>query len=748
MNRVDPNGEVDDDCGMSETPTQANRQMAIITPLGTDVLLLRNLTVTESLGNPFVIHADLQSLDADIDFAAVIGKNVTIRLKLPTNDIRYFNGIVSTFRQVGFSGNLTDYRATIVPWLWMLTRTSDCRIFQNKTVPQILKQVFGKVPSSKVVEHLTKDYPSVPYCVQYNETSFNFVSRLMEREGIFYYFQHTESDNIIVLCDGASPQPDYPGYETIHYNPDSSARYRETCIYEWVITHQVDVERFSTSDYDYTQPKAQLFERASSPRASDSALLDTFRFPGFYRTDEEGGGLARVRMEARQVQEEIQHGQSNALGLAAGHKFRFSGYRRRDQNVDMRTTALEMRLTSASFQAGAPSDDELKCECEFTAVQSDRIFRSSQRAIKPAVPGPQPATVVASKDAGDVEFDPDSYGSVLVKFHWDHDPEDDSEASCRVRVQQHSADATGSSMFIPQVGSEVMVSFQYGNPDRPIITGRVFNADIAPPIDPAEHPSVSYIQNAANENVLKLDATSGAEKVLLQNFRNQIAMDSTDGLESLAITDGASKIVLDPVSGSITVHTPGNMEATHHGQVKNWTWGDYFVWVLGSYMTTVFGATINAYGGNNTEITAGTRIETTLAGKLELTAALSFVLSKGWKVEKGGLTDLHTAPEIVQLADALISTANVSRTAVINGTDDLTVTGARTETVGDFTGTYASINSSCAGASTETVVGVKTIDAATELNLLGAMSGIAVSDLGITLSSPSIYIGGELVNIG
>ena len=723
--------------------------MSITTPLGTDVLLLRNFTFSERLGIPFVIRADLQSTDADIDFDSIIGKNVTIQVNLPTYNLRYFNGIVSTFRQVGFSGNLTNYRATIVPWLWMLTRTSDCRIFQNKTIPEILSKVFSKVPSSKVQPHLTADYPPVPFCVQYNETAFNFVSRLMEQSGIFYYFDHTETENIMVLCDGDSVQPEFPGYETIPYNPDSATRNTATCIYDWVITHRVETERFSMSDYDFMQPKARLFETASASDGTEHAHLDAFYFPGLYRTHDEGEDQVKVRIEERQVREEIQQGKSNALGLAAGYKFRFSGYRRRDQNVEMRTTALEMRLTSASFAAGELVfvDEGFACTCEFTTLTSDRIFRSAQRAVKPLITGPQPATVVASKDATETDYDADAMGSVLVRFHWDHDPSNDSEASCRIRVQQNSADTSGSSMFIPQVGSEVIVTFQYGDPDRPIITGRVFNADILPPISPKTSPYVSYIENASNENFLSMDATAGAQKVVLQNVKNQITMDSTKGSESLTITDGTSKIVFDPTAGSVTTTTPGDQNNTNQSDSHSWTWGDWNGWVFGIAAETVFGSSFNSYIGNYTQITVATLVGLTIGGKFEISAPFAFEYSRGWKVSKGGMTDLHTTPSIVQVSDAILVTANVSRTTVVGGTDTLTVTGARTQTFGDLTGTYASVTENVAADSNETVVGMKNITGG-EVFIKSVFGPSLFLDADLMLSSPTILIQGEMVNIG
>jgi type VI secretion system secreted protein VgrG len=199
------------------TPTQAPRHIGIETPLGEDVLLLQTVTGNEEISRLFEFDLHLLSEDPNINFDDIIGQNVTIRLELPGGGTRYWNGYISRFMKSGSdSPRFVRYRATMVPWLWFLTRTNDCRIFQEKTVPDIIKQIFGDLGFTDIEERLTGSYRTWTYCVQYRESDFNFVSRLMEQEGIYYYFFHEDGKHTLVLCDSLSLHDPYPSTMKFH----------------------------------------------------------------------------------------------------------------------------------------------------------------------------------------------------------------------------------------------------------------------------------------------------------------------------------------------------------------------------------------------------------------------------------------------------------------------------------------------------------------------------------------------------
>ena len=198
---------------------QTARPVEIITPLGDDVLLFHRMTVTEELGRLFQFELDLLSMDPNIKFEDLLGQNVTVRLELPKDKTRYFNGFVSRFSQEGTFDDFNTYSMTVHPWLWFLTRTADCRIFQKKKIPDIIKEVFRDHGFTDFAEALSGSYRTWEYCVQYRETDFNFVSRLMEQEGIYYYFKHKINKHTLVLADSVSSHEAYPGYEKLPYFP-------------------------------------------------------------------------------------------------------------------------------------------------------------------------------------------------------------------------------------------------------------------------------------------------------------------------------------------------------------------------------------------------------------------------------------------------------------------------------------------------------------------------------------------------
>ncbi len=214
--------------------SQETREIAVTTPLGPDVLLLRSMSGNEEVGRLFSYDLELLSEDAEINFADILGQNITVRVETVGGDTRYFNGVVSRFVQSGTLGRLVKYRATMVPWLWFLTRTSDCRIFQNMTVPDIIEQVFGDHGFTDFKRNTSGEYRMRDYCVQYRETAFNFISRLMEQEGMYYFFEHEDGKHILVTADGVNSHEAVPGYETIPFKEVGDAVTDEEYISDWV----------------------------------------------------------------------------------------------------------------------------------------------------------------------------------------------------------------------------------------------------------------------------------------------------------------------------------------------------------------------------------------------------------------------------------------------------------------------------------------------------------------------------------
>ena len=264
--------------------TQKSRMLAIGTVLGEDVLLIKTFTMTEHLGRLFQMEAELRSDNREIKFEDIVGTAATVRLELPDGKgTRYFNGHISRFVQIEHRGSYAVYEATLVPWVWFLTRTADCRIFQNKKVPDIIEDVFKGHGFSDYKLKLTGTYRDWEYCVQYRETDFNFISRLMEQEGIYYYFEHADGVHKLVLADSPSAHEAFEGYDTMVYRPPTTEReeHAET-ITEWVIEKEIQPGQYVLNDFNFTTPKTSLLANANISRQHQAADFEVYDYPGEY----------------------------------------------------------------------------------------------------------------------------------------------------------------------------------------------------------------------------------------------------------------------------------------------------------------------------------------------------------------------------------------------------------------------------------------------------------------------------------
>jgi type VI secretion system secreted protein VgrG len=297
---------------------QAERAVEIFTPLGDDVLLFHRMTATEALGRLFQFELDLLSKDPNIKFEDLLGQNVTVRLELPQDKTRYFNGFVSRFSLSGSLGDLSAYTATVHPWLWFLTRTADCRIFQEMTVPDIIKQVFRDHGFTDFEEALSGSYRKWTYCVQYRETDFNFVSRLMEQEGIYYYFKH-EKTSTSSCCPIRSAPTNLSRLRKNTLLPAGRAPApRRAPHHEWTVSQEVQPGIYALNDYDFERPKANLQVKSSIQRGHARAKMEIFDYPGEYTQTGDGETYVRARIEELQAEYEQVQGQSNARGLCCG----------------------------------------------------------------------------------------------------------------------------------------------------------------------------------------------------------------------------------------------------------------------------------------------------------------------------------------------------------------------------------------------------------------------------------------------
>ncbi|MFB3892521.1 MAG: type VI secretion system Vgr family protein [Phycisphaerae bacterium] len=515
--------------------TQAHRIISVGSPLGEDVVLLRKMRAVEELGRPFRFELELLSENHSIRLQDMLGGNITVRVERDDGQTRYFNGFVGRFAQVKARGRLSQYEATVVPWLWFLTKTSDCRIFQNQTAPQIIEKIFRDLGFTEFETALSGDYAQREYCVQYRETAFNFVSRLMEEEGIYYFFQHENGSHKLVMCDSMSAHSPVGGYEEIPYRPPHHELTVQH-IRELTVEQRVVSGAYAHTDFDFERPKASLLTTSRLERPSKAPGLEIYDYPGLYKDTGKGDSRARVRREELQGHYEVVRGLSNARGLSTGYTFNLTEFPREDQCRQYLVTSTEVLIESDEFDpSGNPTGKGAIYDCSFAAIDSQQPFRPERVTPRPMIRGPQTAFVVGKSGE---EIWPDKYGRVKVMFHWDRYSKADENSSCWVRVAQSWAGKKWGAMYIPRIGQEVIVEFLEGDPDRPIITGRVYNGDAMPPYDLPAKATVSTIKSDSSKgskgfNEIRFEDKKGSEQLFMHAERNMDVRVKNDSYQTI-----------------------------------------------------------------------------------------------------------------------------------------------------------------------------------------------------------------------
>ncbi len=506
--------------------SQEGRLIAIDTPLGPDVLLLRSFTGTEGMSQIFRFRLDMLSTDFNINFDDIVGKRVTIRILLEDGSYRYLNGYISRFAQLPVEGHLARYEAEMVPWLWFLTRAADCQIFQEKSVPDIISKVFKDYGFSDFELKLQKSYEPRVYCVQYRETAANFVMRLMEEEGIFFFFRHENGKHVMVIGDAPSVHQPIPEQPVIRYEHTLGAAPErgEDVITEWRYEHELRTGRYALNDYNFETPSTSLLCQIDSTiDQGGNKKYEVYDYPGDYPDRGRGDKLVRLRIEEEETPHEVVSGASNCRALAVGFAFELIDHERRDQNVEYVVTSIAHSGHSGTFIGGTPGEGASYAN-RFTCIPSRVPYRPLRKTPKPVVEGVQTAVVVGPPGE---EIYTDKYGRVKVQFHWDRRGKKNEKSSCWIRVSEPWAGKNWGAIFLPRIGQEVIVDFLEGDPDRPIVTGRVYNAEQMPPYSLPDHQTRSGIKTrstkgggSSNYNEIRFEDKKGKEEIHIHAERN------------------------------------------------------------------------------------------------------------------------------------------------------------------------------------------------------------------------------------
>ena len=567
---------------MADNHLDTNRVLAIKTVLPSDTLLMNRLTATERISRLFSFEVDLIApleLAEDVKASALIGTAASIRFGTPGGPDRFFHGIFSRFEEASQDGEFRFYRAELSPWLWLLTLTSDCRVFQGKTVPEMITDVFREHSQLDFLDVTTREYAKWDCCIQYRETAFNFVSRLMEHEGIFYFFQHEKDKHILTFGDRLGVIYDTGEAPEIRYDLSTGHAAGEHIITNWNRRDLLTPGSYVTRDFHYGLPKKPLeFTEKTITPIGNNEKFEVFDFPGQYAPPfnekdrfslvmQEGERLTRIRMEEEESSQVMYSGSSIFPSYRVGFKFTLAGHPTLNGDYVPLTIKHSVEQAGSHFHGDAVSN---VYACTLTCTKFGAPFRPPRVTLRPMMQGPQTAIVTGPQGN---EIYMDDLGRIKVLFPWDRRRD---TLGFWVRVAQTWAGVGWGAQFIPRVGHEVVVDFIEGDPDQPIVIGSVYNAINTPPYP--TQPTQSGIKTrstpgggAANFNEIRFEDKKGHEQLIIhaENAMNE----SVEGSQSVSV--GANQTVSVGGNQSITlggdrsIKTGGvDKHGVKHGDVK------------------------------------------------------------------------------------------------------------------------------------------------------------------------------------
>ncbi|HDS1746230.1 MULTISPECIES: type VI secretion system tip protein TssI/VgrG [Pseudomonas] len=516
--------------------TQNKRLFTFDSPLPPEQeLQLLSFSGREAISELFSFQAELISQDARIELKKLIGKKVTVGIALADGSTRYLSAHVSDFVHTGADGGVANYSAELVPWIWILSRRRDSRIFQDKTTEQIVKEVFDYYLT--LADHefrLSQPLKPISYCTQYQESDLNFVLRMLEQEGLFFTFEHSKEGHRMIISDDSSILPQLERQPLIRYH---SASVTETAdsITAWSSARRMQPTRLALKSFDYKQPaNPHLVQLNSVNQQGEVGQYEVFEYEGLYGYADSDEGLrkARRRLEAIEVDGKTFHGKSNCRAMEPGRYFELSQHYDHDNDTPDDRQFLLLSVTHWGRNNYA-NDGEAGYGNSFTCIRRKIPFRPSLSTPRAGISGPQTAIVVGPPGE---EIYTDELGRVKLQFHWDRNGEFNDQSSCWVRVAQSGASGGFGSILIPRVGDEVVVVFLDGNPDRPLIMGSLYNSSNTPPWSlPANKTQSGFLTRSmkgdgGTANFFRFEDKAGAEQIIMHAERNmdtEIELDET-----------------------------------------------------------------------------------------------------------------------------------------------------------------------------------------------------------------------------
>ncbi len=675
---------------------QQQRKLRVTTPLGEDELLLTAFSGSEGISTLFGYRLEMVAENkTKVAFDALLGQKVTIHMQLPDESSEtHLNGLCVRFAQAGRDATFTTYGAEIVPDVWKLTRKAQSRIFQRLTVPEILKKVFT---GFDVDWQLNEKYEPRDYCVQYRETDFNFGSRLMEEEGIYYFFKHSDGSHQMIVTDNALEHPKLPGENKFVYEELEGGTRDDNRIWAWKKEQEMRPGKYLLWDHCFELPYKHLEAEAlihdSVPVGKETHKLkvtgvdqlEVYDYPGEYaqRFDgiNAGGGeqsaelqkifrdnqrTVELRMDEETTPAIVIRARSNVKHMVSGYRFTLQ----RHFNADGEYVVTAVRH-KASFGGDYRSgkDVVLNFENELTCMPAAMAFRPQRTTPKPVVQGSQTAVVVGPSGE---EIFTDKYGRVKVQFHWDREGKNDENSSCWTRVGTSWAGRQWGAIRIPRIGHEVIVDFLEGDPDQPIIVGCVYNADMMPPYDLPDNKTQSGVKSRSslggtpkNFNEIRFEDKKGKEEFYQHAERNLKTIVEADESRSV----GGSRSTTIQMHETLVIKEGNRTETLEKGN-------DSLTLKKGNRSCTI------DEGNDTLTVTQGNITHSAPAGQYHVTAKTVLVEGADSIELKCGGSTITIKPDSISVKTATLEAEGTTK-ATLTGGGSVTVTGGSAKFHGD-----------------------------------------------------------------
>lgn len=567
-------------------------------------LLFRSLIGNESLSSLYEFKLEFLSKDKNFDARSLIGKELTLTVD-NSGKSRFLSGLVTQAKRVGQETTTERYfifEAIVRPWLWLATKTNHYKIFQKKNIPQVIKETLEEYPFELEI-NTEESYREWGYCVQYDETDYEFVSRLMEHEGMYFWFEHSEGKHKLIISDSKNSHKPVEAFDSISfYDHGLGLDHTEEHFYEWQPKLSITPTKFSSVDYNLNKPDASLYvEKDSSLKNNHGVDLEFYHSIGDYTETSEGERYADINVEIFEAQSKKYHGTSNSPLLTVGSTISLEKHPNDSQNQKYLITSIDYDFSEASYATN--ENQKTYAITKVLMIPASTQYRHPKVTSIPFTYGPQTAVVMGPP--GESIYT-DEYGRVKVKFHWDSAQIEDGDSSCWVRVSSSWAGGGFGGMQIPRVNEEVIIDFLGGHPDRPVIVGRLYNADNMPPVELPANATVSGFHTRTKDGTSDQANSLLFEDALGQELLKMVAQKNMDYYVKNDSNHSVGGASATNIVGAHTWNYGGLLNKKVTGKATYQHDKGHTVEVSGHSKDTVHKRQKRAYKGPNTETTTGT----------------------------------------------------------------------------------------------------------------------------------------------